>query len=196
MFYSGTIRIGVVSAVLCLSLSLTATAQKSAAKESARSAVVKFFALLKAGKHAGLYQYLPNSMQQRTTREQLDQSLSRLQNFLIMDRIIIGKTQQSGEAAVVETTILGKLKRPLTLDGTTISEGRVIAQQIMSKEDGQWKLITADNRTRDLFLKEHPDFKTKFRLTEPQLFFKQDGKWMPLDSALSRMRRNRPPGRQ
>ncbi|MBK9314855.1 MAG: hypothetical protein IPM55_11520 [Acidobacteria bacterium] len=173
---------------------MTATAQKNATKESARGAVVRIFALLKAGEYAEIYQYLPNSMQQRTTREQLDQSLSRLQNFLLIDRITVGKTQQSGETAVVETTILGRLKRPLTVNGATISEGRVIAQQILAKEDGQWKLITADNRTRDLFLKEHPDFKNNFRLTEPQLFFRQNGKWMPLATALSRTGRPRPPG--
>ncbi len=161
---------------------------------SAREAVVRFFNLLKAGQYAELYDYLPNEMQQRMTREELDRSLSRVQSFLLIDRIVIGRTRQIEQTAVVETTIYGRLKRPLTVEGAAVSEGRVIAQQIVAKEGGRWKIVTADNRTRDLYLKEHPELKNKIPLTEPQLSIKQDGKWTPLASVLSKMRRARPPG--
>lgn len=187
----------IITAALALSLCpLFLTAGEAQARnESARSAVIRFFSLLKDGRNTELYDYLPTGMQQRMTREELDRSLSRLQNFLLIDRIIVGKTTPVGDAAVVDTTIFGRLKRPINLDGATINEGRVIAQQIVARENGAWKLITADNRTRDIFLKENPGLSEKFTLSNPQLAVKRDGKWVPIASALSRIRRGRVPDR-
>lgn len=187
----------IITVALALSLCplFLTTGEAQARNESARSAVIRFFSLLKDGRNAELYDYLPTGMQQRMTREELDRSLSRLQNFLLIDRIVVGKTTLVGDAAVVDTTIFGRLKRPINLDGASINEGRVIAQQIVARENGAWKLITADNRTRDIFLRENPGLSEKFTLTNPQLAVKQDGKWVPIASALSRIRRGRVPDR-
>ncbi|QQS46149.1 MAG: hypothetical protein IPM66_19875 [Acidobacteriota bacterium] len=185
---------GALLLFIILSFNPVGMARQAGGTESAREAVVRFFNLLKAGQYAELYDYLPNDMQQRMTREELDRSLSRVQSFLLIDRIVVGRTRRIEQTAVVETTIFGRLKRPLTIEGAPVSEGRVIAQQIVAKEGGRWKIVTADNRTRDLYLKEHPELKNKIPLTEPQLSIKQNGKWTPLSTVLSKMRRNRPPG--
>lgn len=187
----------IITATLALSLCplFHSAGVAQARSESARNAVIRFFSLLKDGRNAELYDYLPSGMQQRMTREELDRSLSRLQNFLLIDRIVVGKTSRVGDAAVVDTTIFGRLKRPINLDGATINEGRVIAQQIVARENGKWKLITADNRTREIFLRDNPDLSEKFTLTNPQLAVKRDGKWVPIASALSRARPGRVPDR-
>ena len=92
----------------------------------------------------------------------------------------IGRIQQRGEYAVVDTTIYGNLKRAMNMNGEEVKEGRVSVQQYLLKEDGRWRITTADNRTRDFFLKRNPEFKQQFQLTQPQFALKQSCKWTPL----------------
>ena len=142
-----------------------------------RAAVQTFFTLLKTQQYQTLYDYLPREYQQQITREQLTQSLKRLEAFIVIGKMELGRVQQKGDFAVVDTTIYGKLKQPLKLNGQEISEGRVITQQYLLKENGQWKVATADDRTRGYFLKRNPAFSKDFQLTRSQFAFKQDGKW-------------------
>ena len=70
-------------------------------------------------------------------------------------------------------------------DSTAITiKDSVSVQQYLFKENGLWKVVTADNRARDFFLKRNPNFKQQFQLTQPQFAFreggKQNGKWTPL----------------
>lgn len=143
----------------------------------ARAAVARFFALLKAQQYAQLYDFLPGELQQQLTREQLTASLQRLDSFLTIERMDTGRVQQQGDFAVVDTTIYGRLKKPLRFNGAEITEGRVAAQQYLFKEYGQWKVVTADDRTRAYFLKRNPDFNQQFQLIRPQFAFKQNGQW-------------------
>jgi hypothetical protein len=165
----------VLFAVLLFSFSALAPAQS----KDARGAVQMFFSLLKSQKYAELYDFLPSELQKQTTREQLTSSLKRLEAYLSVQRMEIGRVQQRGELAVVDTTIYGSLKRPQEINGQQVKEGRVTVQQYLFKENGQWKIATADNRARDFFLKRNPNFKQQFQLIQPQFAFKQDGKWMP-----------------
>ena len=151
-----------------------------AQNKDARGAVQSFFTLLKSQKYAELYDFLPSELQKQITREQLTGSMKRLEAYLAIERMEIGRVQQRGELAVVDTTIYGNLKRAMEINGQVMKEGRVTVQQFLFKENGQWKVVTADNRARDFFLKRNPNFKQQFQLIQPQFAFKQNGKWMPL----------------
>src|SRR6185295_6570074 len=142
-----------------------------------RAAVQSFFTLLKTQQYQALYDYLPSQFQQQITREQLTQSLKRLDTFITIGKLELGRVQQKGDFAVVDTTIYGKLKQPLKLSGQEISEGRVATQQYLLKENGQWKVATADDRTRGYFLKRNPAFSKDFQLTRSQFAFKRDDQW-------------------
>lgn len=162
-----------------------AAQNKSQAKD-ARAAVNSFFSLLKTGSYAALYDFLPSELQRQITREQLSLSLKRLDSFIAIERLEIGRVQQRGDYAVVDTTIYGRLKKTMTLNGEEITEGRVAAQQFLFREGGQWKIATADNRAQSYFLKRNPEFSSQFKLSQPRFEFKRKGKW----GALSRPPRN------
>ncbi|HWQ33952.1 MAG TPA: hypothetical protein VNQ79_13965 [Blastocatellia bacterium] len=147
----------------------------------ARAAVQSFFNLLKMKKYQELYAFLPREMQQRVTREQLVQMLKRLDDFITIERMEIGRVQQRSIAgnsfAVIDTTLYGQLKRPLQLNGEPVEAGKVIVQQYLFREDGQWKVATADGHTRAQFLKRYPEFSRGFQFTQPQFFLRQNGQW-------------------
>ncbi|MGH9800076.1 MAG: NTF2-like N-terminal transpeptidase domain-containing protein, partial [Blastocatellia bacterium] len=153
--------------LLCCALAIAATTFTVQAQNKtgdARSAVQNFFSLLKSQKYAELHDFLPSQLQKQTTREQLAESLKRLDQFLTIQRMEIGRVQQRGDYAVVDTTIYGSLKRAMNMNGEEVKEGRVSVQQYLLKEEGRWRITTADNRTRDFFLKRNPEFKQQFQL--------------------------------
>jgi hypothetical protein len=159
--------------LFCFALPLAAQSKPS----SPRAAVQTFFSLLKSRKYDALYDFLPAQLQQQTTREQLAQSLKRLDGFLVIEQLEIGRVQERNEFAVVDTTIYGRLKQPMTLNNEEIREGRASVQQFLFREDGKWKLATADNRTQNFFLKRNPEFNKQFQITRPRFEFKQNGQW-------------------
>lgn len=149
-------------------------------QSNVRGAVQSFFTLLKSQKYSELYDSLPSQLQSQMSREQLTASLTRLGAYLTVERMEIGRIQQKGNFAVVDTTIYGSLKRTMNINGEQVKEGRISVQQYLLKENGRWKITTADNRTRDFFLKRNPEFKKQFQLSQPQFAFKQKGRWTPL----------------
>ena len=163
--------------VLLFMLLATVSGLAQTKKANAKQTVEHFFALLKGQQYAKLYALLPTEMQGQVTREQLAVNLKRLESFLTLERLQIGRLQEKGEFAVVDTIIYGKLKQPMNFNGTTINEGRVTTQQILFKENNQWKIVSADDGARNFFLKRNPQFNQQFQLTKPQLAFKRDGQW-------------------
>lgn len=166
-----------VAAVWSLLTFASAGAQNKNRSTGPRAAVTSFFSLLKTQQYAALYDLLPSQLRQQITREQLSLSLKRLESFIVIERMEISRVQERGDYAVVDTTIYGRLKKPLSLDHQEVNEGRVAAQQFLFRENGQWKIATADNRTQSFFLQRNPQFNRQFRLTPPKLEFKQDGEW-------------------
>jgi len=158
----------------------SAPAQKS--RLTPRATIQNFFGHLRAQQYAELYDYLPNQVQQYVTQAQLIQSLRRLGSFIQMERMEIGRIQQVGDFAVIDTNLYGRLKQPLKFEGTEIVEGRVAVQQYMIKEGQEWKVITADERSRALFLEHNPEFSRGFQLSPPQFAYKKDGAWKPIGS--------------
>ncbi len=167
----------IISAFLLVALSAFAVQ----AEPEAKAAVQTFFSLLKAQKYSALYDYLPSEMQQRLSRDQLTASLKRLNSFVIIDKLEIGRVQQKGDFAVVDTIIYGKLSQPFPSKDANkekqAQEGKISVQQYLYKENGHWKVATSDSATRNNFLKKHPDFKQGFQFSQPKFFIKQNGKW-------------------
>lgn len=183
MFKLNLIRCALVT-LTAVSICAVAVAQNKTRpalnQSNVRGAVQSFFSLLKSQKYSELYDFLPSQLQSQMSREQLTASLTRLGAFLTVERMEIGRIQQKGDFAVVDTTIYGNLKRTMNMNGDEVKEGRVSVQQYLLKENGRWKITTADNRTRDFFLKRNPEFKKQFQLSQPQFAFKQKGRWTPL----------------
>ena len=150
------------------------------AANSPKSAVTSFFNLLKTEQYGALYLHLPTKMQQRFSRERFILSVKRIGDYIRLERLEIGRVQQRGDYAVVDTTLYGRLKRPMELQGQTISAGRVFVQQFLVKEGTEWKVITADERVRTVFLEQNPDFSRDFEMKPPRLEFKQNDKWRVL----------------
>ena len=173
----------------CLWLALSGPAVGAQSKnppKDARSAVQTFFSLLKSQQYSSLYSFLPSQLQQQITPEQLSQSLKRLSTQIVIDRLEIGRVQEKGEFAVVDTIIYGQLKKNPNRNGEVIEikEGRISVQQYLYREGDQWKIATADNRSRAYFLRRHPDFSKQFQLSLPRFEAKQDGRWRPLQEVL------------
>ncbi len=154
-----------------------AIAQTKNQSKDARAAVTSFFSLLKARQYAALYDFLPSQLRQQMTREQLSQSLKRLESFIVIERMEIRRVQERGDYAVVDTTIYGRPQKPLNINGEEVKEGRVVAQQFLFRENGQWKIATADSRTQSFFLSRNPEFNQRFQITQPRFEFKQNGEW-------------------
>ena len=160
------------------------SAQAQKGHPDARATVQNFFSHLKAQQYAELYDYLPSEVRQYVTQEQLVQSLRRLGSFIQIDRMEIGRTQQHAQFAVIDTNLYGRLKQPLKFEGTEIVEGRVAVQQYMIREGQDWKVITADERSRALFLEHNPEFSRGFELSPPQFAYKRNGAWEPIRSGV------------
>lgn len=159
---------------------MSGAAQNDNQSKGARAAVNKFFLLLKSRSYPALYEFLPSDLQRQVTREQLALSLMRLDSFITIERMEVGRVQERGDFAVINTTIYGKLKKPVTINGEEIREGRVTAQQFLFRESGQWKVVTADNRTQSYFLKRNAEFSKQFQITQPKFEFKQKDGWTAL----------------
>jgi hypothetical protein len=138
-----------------------------------RAAVQRIFDQLKNGEYAGLYDALPSSARTRTTRERLAQGLQRTQDTFELQKIDIGSVSVSGNLAVVSTTMYAHVK-PLNADG------KLVVQQYLIREDGNWKVVTGDTATINRFLQSNPAFAKRFPIRKPQAFVYQNNKWVPI----------------
>jgi hypothetical protein len=138
-----------------------------------RAAVQRIFDQLKNGEYAGLYDALPSSARTRTTRERLTQGLQRTQDTFELQKIDIGSVSVSGNLAVVSTTMYAHVK-PLNADG------KLVVQQYLIREDGNWKVVTGDTATINRFLQSNPAFARRFPIKKPQAFVYQNNKWVPI----------------
>lgn len=161
---------------------VTGISAQTSKNADAKVAVQNFFTLLKGQKYTALYDFLPSEIQQKTSREQMTNSLKRLSSFISIQRMDIGRVQQKGNFAVVDTTIVGKLIKPISkAPGVNPGEGKVSVQQYLFKENGSWKVATSDSVSQKYFLKKYPNFKQGFQLTPPRLFIKQGGQWKSMN---------------
>jgi len=163
---------GLVLASVLLSLVYGAPALAASNETEVRATVERVFQELKSKNYDALYENLPASSRTRLSRERFTTSLRRTQDTYALDRLEIGKVKASGNIATVDTVFYGRLLKPFE------TEGKIVAQQYLVREDGKWKVATGDNATIRRFLAANPAFARQFPIRAPRVFVKKDGGWM------------------
>jgi len=154
-------------AVLCF----CATIQASDATD-VRATVDQVFQQLKAKDYNSLYDFLPASSRARITRERFSSSLRAAQNIYSLDRMDVGAVKVAGDLAVVDTVLYGRVMLPVE------TEGKIVVQQYLVREEGKWRVATGDRSTVDRFLKANPAFRKSFSIRQPRIYVKQNGRWV------------------
>lgn len=159
---------------LLLICAVTGVAGAAPSDESdVRNAVEHIFNQLKGGQYGSLYDSLPSSFRSKISRDRLVQGLQRSQGIFQLQRIEIGRVNVSGNLAVVDTVMYAHITQ-------VNSDGKLVVQQYLVREDGTWRVATGDNATINNFLKNNPSFGKKFPIKRPQAFINQNGKWVPV----------------
>lgn len=156
------------AAVLLLALG---TAQASE-EGNVRGVVQQVFEQLQSRDYGSVYDSLPSSTRNRTSRDRFINALKRAQDRYVLDRISIGAIRVSGNIAVADTELFGRVAKPFE------AEGKIVVQQYLVREDGKWRVATGDNATIQRFLRLNPTFARKFPIRQPRIYVKQDGTWV------------------
>lgn len=152
-------------------LALVPVIQASSETE-VRAIVEGVFRDLKGRNYDALYDTLPSATRTRMSRERFTNALRRAQDNYSLDRIEIGKVRVSGNIAIVDTVLYGRLVQPFE------AEGKIVVQQYLVREDGKWRVATGDRATTQRFLSANPAFARQFRIQQPRVFIKKDGGWV------------------
>jgi len=137
-----------------------------------RSMVNRVFEQLKSHDYGSLYDALPGSSRNRMSRDRFVSSLERAQGIYELDKLEIGAVKVNGNIAVVDTVLYGRVTIPAP------TEGKIVVQQYLVKEDGNWRVATGDQGTIKKFLAANPSFNKGFRIRPPKIYVKQNGKWV------------------
>lgn len=137
-----------------------------------RSTVQNVFEQLKSRNYSELYDLLPGSSRSRMSRDRFVSALQRAQDFYQLDRLEIGTVKVSGNLAVVDTTLYGRVVAPIQ------AEGKIVAQQYLLREDGKWRVATGDQSAVKRFLAQNPAFSKGFKIRQPRIYVKQNDKWI------------------
>lgn len=155
-------------AMVCLGARLARASEET----DVRGVVRQVFQQLQSHDYAAIYDSLPSSTRNRTSRERFVNALKRAQDRYVLDRLDIGAVRISGNIAVANTELYGRLSKPFE------TEGKIVVQQYVVREDGKWRVATGDSATIQRFLKANPTFARKFPIRQPRIYVKQDGKWV------------------
>jgi hypothetical protein len=98
--------------------------------------------------------------------------LQRAQDFYQLDRLEIGAVKVSGNLAVVDTVLYGRVVAPIQ------AEGKIVVQQYLLREDGKWRVATGDQSVVKKFLAQNPGFSKGFKIRQPRIYVKQNDKWI------------------
>jgi hypothetical protein len=153
---------------------LTPNAVRASDETDVRGVVQQVFQQLQSRDYGAVYDSLPSATRSRMSRERFIDALKRAQDRYVLDRMSIGAVRVSGNLAVADTELYGRLTKPLE------AEGKIVVQQYVVREDGKWRVATGDSATIQRFLKANPTFARKFPIRQPRIFVKQDGKWVEL----------------
>lgn len=160
-----------VSLALVLLLVVTGAARASDVSD-VRNMVQNVFEQLKSRNYSELYDVLPGASRNRLSRDRFVSALQRAQDFYQLDRLEIGAIKVNGNLAVVDTVLYGRVVAPIQ------AEGKIIVQQYLVREEGKWRVATGDQSTLRKFLADNPGFGKGFKIRQPQIFIKQNNKWV------------------
>ncbi|HYO92409.1 MAG TPA: hypothetical protein VEQ40_12265, partial [Pyrinomonadaceae bacterium] len=130
-------------------------------KAEVRSAVQRIFNQMKSRQYDELYDSLSSSTRQRFTRQRFSSGMQRADDNYRLDRMEIGAVRVRGNTAVVDTVIYGRVLKP------TEGEGKIVAQQTLVREDGQWRVSSAS-----------PGAGLSSRAS--RIYVKRDGRWVDI----------------
>ena len=154
--------------MVCLGASRTHASEET----DVRGVVQQVFQQLQSRDYGAVYDSLPSATRNRMSRDRFLNALKRAQDRYVLDRIDIGAIRVSGNLAVANTDLYGRLAKPFP------AEGKIVVQQYLVREDGKWRVATGDSATIQRFLKANPTFARKFPIRQPHIYIKQDGKWV------------------
>jgi len=137
-----------------------------------RGIVQKVFQQLKSGDYSSLYEVLPAASRARMSRERFVSALQRAQKVYTLERMDVGAVRVAGDIAVVDTVLYGHVVVPVE------TEGKIVVQQYLVREDGKWRVATGDRSTVDRFLNANPAFRKSFTIRKPRVYVMQGGKWV------------------
>lgn len=160
-----------VSVGLVLLLVFSGAARASDVSD-VRNMVQNVFEQLKSRNYSELYDVLPGASRNRLSRDRFVSALQRAQDFYQLDRLEIGAIKVNGNLAVVDTVLYGRVVAPIQ------AEGKIIVQQYLVREEGKWRVATGDQSTLRKFLADNPGFGKGFKIRQPQIFIKQNNKWV------------------
>src|ERR1044072_687554 len=148
---------------LALVLFVLGGAARASDTTDVRNTVQSVFEQLKSRDFSGVYDALPGSTRNRMSRDRFVNALQRSQDFYQLDRIEIGATKVSGNLAVGDTVLFGRVVAPIQADG------KIVVQQYLVREDGQWRVATGDQATVKRFLAQNPGFGKNFKIRQPRV---------------------------
>ena len=141
-------------------------------EDDVRNVVQQTFQQLQSRNYSAVYDSLPSATQKRMSRSRFTTALQRAQGRYSLDRISIGSVRVSGDLAVADTELFGRVTTPIT------AEGKIVVQQYLVREGGKWRVATGDNATIQQFLKSNPTFARKFPVRQPRVYIKQGERWV------------------
>ena len=165
-------RIPAVALLLTAGFCLDLSAARASEESEVRGVVQKVFQQLQSRDYGSVYDSLPAATRNRMSRDRFTNALKRSQDRYVLDRLNIGAVRVSGNIAVADTELYGRLAKPFE------AEGKIVVQQYLVREDGKWRVATGDTATIQRFLKSNPAFARKFPIRQPRIYVKQDGKWI------------------
>lgn len=147
-------------------------AARASDESEVRSTVQRVFDQLKTRDYSSLYDVLPSSARNRMSRDRFTNALQRAQDMYVLDRLDVGAVRVTGNLAVVDTVLYGRVVNPIQ------AEGKIVVQQYLVREDGKWRVATGDQATVKRFLASNPAFRKGFKIRPPRIYIKQDNRWV------------------
>ena len=163
--------------VLAVALITVSVAVNASDQSNVRSTVQNVFEQLKSRNYDALYDFLPGASRKRMSRERFVNALQRAQDFYQLDRMDVGAVKVTGDLAVVDTVLYGRVVNPIQ------AEGKIVVQQYLLREDGKWRVATGDQSSVKKFLADNPGFSKGFRIRSPRVYVKQNGTWVEFNAA-------------
>ena len=160
------------SLLMVATLFLFPLAIAASSEDDVRNVVQQTFQQLQTRNYSAVYDSLPSATQKRMSRSRFTTALQRAQGRYSLDRISIGNVRVSGDLAVADTELFGRVTTPIT------AEGKIVVQQYLVREGGKWRVATGDNATIQQFLKSNPSFARKFPVRQPRVYIKQGERWV------------------
>lgn len=165
--------------VLCGLIFLAPNVAGATDETEVRGTVRRVFEQLKSRDYSSVYDALPASSRTRMSRSRFTNALSQAQNMYVLDRIEVGQVRVSANVAVADTVLYGRVVSPIE------TEGKIVVQQYLVRDDGKWRVATGDSATIKKFLASNPAFGRKFPIRQPRVYVKRNGNWIEFNPSRS-----------